>query len=162
MTTMKNSTCRKIILCLLDCVPKSAQGIVDNIGESLGTVEAQLARLVSENICEELSDDEVSQWIVKKEIETFARLVRVFLSNKAKEKRYEEISQFITSNYYHSNFDHDLVNYVLRRFHLQLVYQHDKDKEALRRILLVSPSALFSRYTATLSFLINYKPVKIN
>lgn len=140
---MEKSIGRKIILCVLDCVPKSAQEIADNIGEPLENVEAQLARLVGEDICEEVCDDEVSLWIVKKEIETFAQLVRVFLSNKAKEKRYEEISQFITSTYYHSNFDHDLVNYVLRRFHLQSVYQIDKHREALRRILLVSPSALF-------------------
>ncbi len=73
---MKNSTCRKIILHLLDCVPKSAREIADNIGESPGTVEAQLTRLASENICEAQSNDEVIQWAVRKDIATFAQLVQ--------------------------------------------------------------------------------------
>ena len=137
---MRNSTCRKIILCLLDCVPKSAQGIADNTGESLETVEAQLARLVSENICEAERDDEVSKWTVRKDVATFVQLVKEFLSNI--EEPNEQKSQFITSKHYHARLDYDLVEFVLDRFHLRMVYQTDKDKEALRRILLVSPSAL--------------------
>ena len=138
---MRDSLCRKIILSLLDCESKSAQDIADNIGTPLETVEAQLTRLASENICEVVSDDEVSQWAVNKDIETFAELVEEFLSNK--EERNEQKSQFITSKHYHTRLDYDLVEYVLGRFHLQLAYQTEGDKKALGRILLASPSALF-------------------
>ena len=145
---MDNLICKKIVLSLLDSDPKSANEIANEISTSLATVENQLAALVSENICEKVSQDDASQYIVKKDIETFAQLVKEFLSDK-KERRVElfadlneEISQFITSEYYFTRIDDQLVNYVLRRVHSNLVCQTNEKQEQIRRILLVSPSAL--------------------
>ena len=36
---MDDLICKKVILCLLDCVPKSANEIADKIGKALATVE---------------------------------------------------------------------------------------------------------------------------
>ncbi len=131
---------KKIILHLLDCDPKSANKVADEISESLASVEGQLTVLVSENICQKINQDESSQYVVKKDIETFARLFKGFLSEKEKHK--EQIEQFITSEYYFTRIDFELVDYVLKRFYLDSVYQTDEDKEGTRRILLASPSAL--------------------
>ena len=81
MPTMRNLRCRKTILSLLDCKPKSAQELSENIGKPLESVEAQLTSLASDNICAAQSDDEFSQWVVKKDIETFAQLVQDFISS---------------------------------------------------------------------------------
>ena len=137
---MNNLIRKKVILCLLDSDPKSANEIAGKIGESLATVVDQLTALVSENICEAVSQDEISQHVVRKDVETFAQLVKVFLSDK--EEHNQETEQFITSNYYLTRIDYELVNYVINRFRLDLVYQTDENKEGLRRILLASPSAL--------------------
>ena len=140
---------KKIILHLLDCTPKSANEIAAEIDESLTSVEDQLTALVSENICKKVSRDEAIQYVVKNDIETFAQLVKEFLSEK-KEHRAElfanigeEISRFITSEYYFTRIDDQLVNYVLRRVHSDLVCQTDEKQEQIRRILLASPSGLF-------------------
>ena len=148
---MDNLICKKAVLCLIDCSPKPANEIADEIGTSLATVENQLAALVSEDICEQISRDEVSQYVVKKDIETFARLVKEFLSEKKEHD--EETKRFITSEYYFARIDNELVYYVLRRFYLDSSYQTDEDREGLRRILLVSPSALlFALYGETEKF----------
>ena len=73
---MENLIYKKVILCLLDCESKSANEIADEIGEPLVTVDYQLTLLVSENICEKITQDEVDQYIVRKDIETFAQLVQ--------------------------------------------------------------------------------------
>ena len=148
---MNNLIRKKIILCLLDSASKSADEIAGEIGESSATVADQLTALVSENICEEVSPDEVSQYVVRKDIETFAQLVEEFVSNV--EAHEQETEQFITSEYYSSRIDNQLVDYVLSRFYLDSVYQIDENKEGLRRILLVSPSALnFALHTDTTKF----------
>ena len=126
---------------LLDCVPKSAREISENIDEPLETVEAQLTGLASENICEELSDNGVNQWTVRKDIESFARLVQDFISSA--EPSEDEKSQFVTSVLYLNRIDSELVDFVIERFHLDLVYRTDDEKEILRRLLLVSPSGVF-------------------
>ena len=138
---MDNLTRKKIVLSLLDSDPKSANEIANEIGESLATVEDQLTPLASENICEETSQNEASQYAIKKDIETFARLVKVFLSDN--EEHDEETKQFITFEYYFDRIDCALVDYVLKRFYLDSVYQADDEKESIRRVLLASPSALF-------------------
>lgn len=132
---------KKIILHLLDCAPKTTNEIANEIGELLAAIEEQLTALVSENICEKICQDEVSQYVLRKDIETFARLVKKFLSEE--EKRDEETEQFITSEYYFARIDHRLVDYVLSRFYLDSVYQTDGEKQQIGRILLASPSALF-------------------
>ncbi len=137
---MNNLIRKKVILCLLDSDTKSTDEIVSEIGESLATVADQLTALVSESICEEVSPDEVSQYVVRKDIETFAQLVKEFLSNIEEHK--QETEQFITSEYYLTRIDYELVNYVINRFYLDSVYQTDEEKKALERILLASPSAL--------------------
>ena len=136
---MNNLIRKKVILCLLDSDSKSADEIAAEIDESLITVADQLTALVSEGICEEVSQDEISQYVVRKDIETFAQLVKGFLANSEEHK--QETKQFITSNYYHTRIDYELVNYVLGRFYLDSVYQ-DTEKEELRKILLASPSGL--------------------
>jgi hypothetical protein len=105
------------------------------------SVEDQLTALVSENICQKINQDESSQYVVKKDIETFAQLVKAFLSEKKEHK--DEITQFITSDYYFTRIDDELVDYVLNRFHLETAYQTNEDKQQIGRILLASPSALF-------------------
>ena len=137
---MNNLIRKKIILCLLDSDPKSADEIANEIGEPLEIVDNQLTRLVSENICEEVSQDDGNQYAVRKDIETFAQLVKEFLSNP--EEHEQATEQFISSDYYLTRIDYELVDYVLNRFHLGSVYRTDEDREALRRILLASPSAL--------------------
>ena len=146
---MEDLVRKKVILCLLDCAPKPANEIAAEIDESLAAVEDQLTALVSENICETVNQDEISQYVVKKDIETFAQLVKEFLVDK-KERRVElfansdeKIGQFITSEYYFTRIDNQLVNYALKRVHSDLVYQTDKEQEQIRRILLASPSSLF-------------------
>ena len=131
---------RKIVLCLLDCVFKSANEIANEIDEPLATVDNQLTALVSENICEEVNQDEISQYVIIKDIETFTQLVKEFLSDKEECKKH--IEQFITSKCYLNRIDDELVDYILGRFYLDLLYQTDEEKESTRRILLVSPSAL--------------------
>ena len=146
---MTNLIRKNIILCLLDCESKSANEIADEIGESLASVEDQLTALISENICERQNKDDVSQYIVRKDIETFIRLVKEFLSKKKEDKvklfssLEEEIQQFITSEYYLTRIDNQLVDCVLKRFHPDSVYPTDEKREEIRRILLASPSALF-------------------
>ena len=137
---MRDSVCRKIILSLLDCIPKSVQEISENICEPSETVEVQLTRLASENICEAQSDNEVTQWTVKKDIETFAQLVQDFISSD--EPSEDEKSQFVTSPLYLNRIDLELVDFVIGRFHLDLEYRTLDEKETLRRLLLVSPSGL--------------------
>ncbi len=132
---------KKIILHLLDCTPKTTNEIANEIGELLAAIEEQLTALVSENIGEKVGQDEVSQYVLRKDIETFARLVKEFLSEK--EENDEETEQFITSEYYFARIDYRLVDYVLRRFYLDSVYQTDGEKQQIGRILLASPSALF-------------------
>ncbi|MDE0316944.1 MAG: putative DNA binding domain-containing protein [Candidatus Poribacteria bacterium] len=142
---------KKIILHLLDCTPKPANEIAAGIDESLTSIENQLTVLVSENICEKINRDEIKQYVVKKDIETFARLVKAFLSDKEEHK--EEIGQFVSSDYYFSRIDNQLVDYVLRRFYLDSAYQTDEDKLPIGRILLASPSALlFALYGDTTVF----------
>ena len=148
---MDDLICKKVILCLLDCVPKFANEIAHGIGESLATVEDQLTGLVSGNICEEVSQDEMGQYVIRTDIETFAQLVKVFRLNK--DEHNQEIEQFITSEYYHTRIDDQLVDYVLGRFYLDSVYQTDEEKESIRRILLASPSALlFALHSDTEKF----------
>lgn len=146
---MESLVRKKVILCLLDCAPKPANEIAAEIDESLASVEDQLTALVSENICEKINQDEISQYVVKKDIETFAQLVKEFLVDK-KERRVElfansdeKIGQFITSEYYFTRIDNQLVNYALKRVHSDLVYQTEEEQEQIRRILLASPSSLF-------------------
>lgn len=148
---MDNLIRKKIVLSLLDSQPKSANEIADEIGKSLADIEGQLTTLVSENICGKVNQDQVEQYIVKKDIETFAQLVKEFLSDKEEHK--EQIEQFITSDYYFTRIDSELVDYVLDRFYIDSVYQSDEEKLTIKRILLVSPSALFfALYEDTTSF----------
>lgn len=148
---MDNLIFKKIILCLLDCAPKSISEIADEIGQPSVTVEHQLTILVSADICEKVSKGEMNQYIVKKDIETFAKLVKEFLSNK--EKHTDQIEQFIASEYYLTRIDDELVDYVLSRFYLNLVYQNDEAKKGIQRILLASPSGLiFALYGDTTIF----------
>ena len=147
---MNNLIHKKVILCLLDSAPKSADEIAGEIGESLATIADQLTALVSENICEEVRPDEVSQYVVRKDVETFAQLVEEFVSNV--EEHEQETKQFITSDHYFSRINNQLVNHVFNRFYLDSIYQTD-DTERIRRILLVSPSALsFALHSDTVSF----------
>ena len=142
---------KKIILHLLDCAPKPAKEIADEIGEPLATVKDQLAVLASENICEKINQDEISQYVVRKDIETFAQLVKEFLRDK--EEHDEKTNQFITSEYYFARIDNELVDYVLGRFYIDSVYYTNEEKESTRRILLASPSALsFAFHSDTASF----------
>ena len=123
---MDNLIRKKIVLSLLDSDPKSANEIANEIGESLATVEDQLTALLSENICDKVSQDEINQYVVRKDIETFAQLVKEFLSDKEEHRVElfanldEEIGRFITSEYYFTRIDNQLVNYVLRRVHSDL------------------------------------------
>ena len=131
---------KKIILHLLDCNPKPAKKVADEIDESLAIVDDQLAGLVSENICEKINQDEIDYYAVKKDIETFAQLVKQFLAHNEEHK--EQVEEFITSEYYFSKINIELVDYVLGRFSLDSVYQSDEEKLQIGKILLVSPSAL--------------------
>lgn len=148
---MNNLIRKKVILCLLDSDPKSADEIAGEIGESSATVADQLTVLVSESICEGVSPDEVSQYVVRKDIEAFAKLVKDFLSNPEEHNREAEL--FISSEYYLTRIDYELVDYVLSRFHLGSVYGTNEMKKVLGRILLASPSALiFALYDDTTFF----------
>lgn len=138
---MGNLIRKKIVLSLLDSDPKPANKIADEISTPLATVENYLTALISENICEKRNQHEVSQYVVKKDIETFARLVKGFLSDKEEHK--EEIERFITSEYYFTRIDNELVDYMLRRFDIDWIYQTDEEKQQIERILLASPSTLF-------------------
>lgn len=137
---MGNLMRKKIILNLLDSDPKDANAIANEIGESIENIEEQLKALVSENICDGVSQDEIDQYGVRKDIETFAQLVKEFLSDKEEHK--EQIEQFITSEYYHTRIDDEFVDHVLKRFYLDSLYVTHLDKEGTRRILHASPSAL--------------------
>lgn len=148
---MNNLIRKKIILCLLDSGPKSAHEIAGEIDKSLTIVEDELTALVLENICEEVSPDEVSQYVVRKDIGNFAQLAKEFISNVEEHK--QETVQFVTSKYYHTRIDNELVDYVLSRFYLNSLYQTGEDKEGLRRTLLASPSALiFALHSDTTIF----------
>ena len=142
---------KKVVLHLLDCKPKSANEITNEIDESLTIVESQLTILVLESICEKADQDEVSRYIVRKDIETFAQLVKEFLSSKEENK--DEIERFITSEYYLTRIDNELVDYVLGRFYIDSIYYTGEEKESTRRILLASPSGLlFALHKDTAQF----------
>ena len=148
---MDNLIRKKVVLRLIDCSPKSANEIANQISEPLAAIEEQLTALVSDNICEKMNGNEVSQYVVRKDIEAFARLVKAFLSDKEEHK--EQIEQFITSKYYFARIDFELVDYILSRFYLNSIYQVDEEKEGIRRILHVSPSALlFALHNTTDKF----------
>ena len=148
---MDDLICKKVILCLLDCVSKFANEIADEIGELLATVEDRLTGLVSGDICEEVSQNAIRFYVIKTDIETFAQLVKVFRSNE--EEHDQETGRFITSQYYQTKIDNQLVDYVLRRFHLDSVCQTDEEKVCIRNILRASPSALlFTLHSDTTLF----------
>ena len=148
---MDNLIRKKIILNLLDSDPKAADVIANEIDDSLEDIEEQLTTLVSENICEKVNQDEVDQYVVRKDIAAFAQLVEEFLSDKEEHK--EQIEQFITSEYYFARIDFELIDYVLNRFYLDSAYQTDEEKLPIGRILLASPSALlFALYGDTEAF----------
>ncbi len=148
---MDNLILKKVVLCLIDCDPKPANEIAGEIDVLLTTVEDQLTELVSEDICEKVSQDEVSQYAIKKDIETFTQLAKEFLSDKEEHKK--QIEQFITSEYYLTRIDDELVDYVLSRFYLNSVYQNDEAKKGIQRILLASPSGLlFALHGDTIIF----------
>ena len=148
---MNNLMRKKIILSLLDSEPKSANEIADEIDESLAAIQERLKALVSENICKKVNHDDVDQYIIRKDIEAFAQLVREFLSDKEEHK--DQITQFITSEYYHTRIDDGLVEYFLKRFYLDSLYQTDEEKEWILRMLHVSPSILlFAFHGNTTSF----------
>ena len=138
---MNNLIRKRVILCLLDSEFKSVDEIANEINESLETVDNLLAALVTANICEEASQGNRSQYVIRKDVEAFAQLVKEFLTNPEEHK--QEIEQFISSKHYHTRIDYELVDYVLCRFYLDSIYQAGEDKERIRRILLVSPSSLF-------------------
>ena len=146
---MDNLIRKKIILSLLDSDFKSTNEISKEIEEPLAEVEDQLTVLVSANICEKRYRDVVSQYVVKKDIETFAQLVKEFLSEKKEHREElfansdEKVDEFITSEYYFTRIDNQLVDYMLKRVHSDLVYQTEEEQEQIRRILLASPSSLF-------------------
>ena len=149
---MNNLVRKKIILCLLDSEPKSADTIANELDQSLATVEDQLIGLVSDSICEEIRQDEACQYAIKKDVDAFTQLVKEFLLDPAEHE--QEIEQFITSEHYHTRIDYELVDYALSRFHLESVYETDEAKEVFCRILLVSPSALmFALHGETAFFL---------
>ena len=148
---MDNLICKKVVLWLIDCSPKSANEIANEIDVLLTTVEGQLTALVSEDICEKINQGKVSQYVLRTDIAAFERLVKEFLSEK--EEHDEETKQFITSEYYFARIDCELVDYVLKRFYLDSVHQADDEKESIRRVLLASPSALsFAFHGDTASF----------
>ena len=148
---MNNLIRKKVILCLLDSDPKSVDEIANEISESLETVDDQLTGLVSESVCETVNQDEISQYVVRNDIQTFSQLAKEFLSNP--EEHNQATEDFITSEYYLTKIDSQLVDYVLSRFHLGSVYQTGEDKERIQRILRVSPSALnFALHDDTTSF----------
>ena len=148
---MDNLIRKKIILSLLDSDSKSASEIAYEISTSLTIVENELTALVSENICKKINRDEVSQYVVRKDIEAFARLVKEFLSKK--EEHDEETKQFITSEYYFARIDCELVDYVFSRFYIDSVCYTNEEKESTRRILLASPSGLlFALHEDTAQF----------
>ena len=131
---------KRIVLCLLDSIPKFADAIANEIDESLSTVGDLLTTLVSGGICEEINQDESRQYALRKDVAIFVKLVKEFLSNP--EEHNKETEQFISSEFYLNRIDYDLVEYILNRFRLDSVYSTDEAKEVLRRILRVSPSAL--------------------
>ena len=137
---MNNLIRKKAILCLLDSDSKSADAIVNELSQSLTTVDNQLTELVSDSICDKMKQGDGCEYTIRKDIATFAELVKVFLSNP--EEHNQETQQFISSEYYLTRIDHELVDYVLSRFHLGSIYRTNEMKEDLRRILLASPSAL--------------------
>ena len=148
---MDNLIYKKIILSLLDSDPKSANEIADEISTPLATAENHLTALISENICDKINQNQVERYIVKKDIETFSQLVKEFLRDK--EEHDEETKQFITSEYYFTRIDNELVDYVLGRFYIDSVYYTDEEKESTRRILLTSPSGLlFALHEDTTKF----------
>ena len=148
---MDNLIRKKIVLSLIDSEPKSADEIAGEIDELLADIEEQLITLVSENICEKVNQNEVDLYAIKKDIETFAKLVKEFLSDKEEHK--DQIKQFITSDYFFTKIDDELVEYALKRFHLNSVYQTHEEKEWILRMLRVSPSnLLFALHGNTTSF----------
>ena len=148
---MDNLIRKKVTLSLIDAVSKSADAIVNEIGESLESVEGLLGTLVSDSICEKTGQDEASLYSLRKDVATFAQLVKEFLSNPQEHE--QETMRYINSEYYLTRIDYELVNYVISRFYLDSVYHTDEDREVLRRILLVSPSSLiFALYGDTALF----------
>ena len=137
---MNNLIRKKVILCLLDSDPKSADAIANEIDESLATVDDQLTGLVSDSICEEIKQVEGCQYAIRKDVGAFAQLVKDFLLNPGEHE--QETMQYVTSEYYLTRIDYELVNYVISRFYLDSVFQTNEDKETIRRILRVSPSSL--------------------
>ena len=151
MYTMNNLIRKKVILSLINAVSKSADAIANEIDESLASVAEGLTGLVSDGICDEGSQDEITQYAVRKDVATFAKLAKEFLSNPQEHE--QETMQYINSEYYLTRIDYELVNYVISRFYLDSVYHTDEDREVLRRILLVSPSSLiFALYGDTALF----------
>ena len=69
---MNNLIRKKVILCLLDSDPKSADAIANEIDESLATVDDQLTGLVSDSICEEIKQVEGCQYAIRKDVGAFA------------------------------------------------------------------------------------------
>ncbi|MFQ6115888.1 MAG: tetratricopeptide repeat protein, partial [bacterium] len=122
----------KLILCLLDCIAKTKKEIAEAINESLTDVGLELDRLGQENACEVKEQGEATFYALRKDILPFAQLSREFLESKDRGK-------FANSEYYCAMIDERLVNFLENRFRLQIT---DGDREALRRTLLVSPSAL--------------------
>ena len=141
---MDNLIRNKIILSIVDNAPISTNEIANEIGESLAEVGNQLTLLVSENICDKVSDNNVDRYSVKTDVETFSELVKVFYLGKEEGKA--QLVQFTRSKYYFASIDWALLSHIINRFGLNVVYQEEVDmeeQEQILKILRLSPSALF-------------------
>ena len=128
---------KKVILCLLDCESKTKETIAETINETIVDVGLELNRLTEEDICDNEISDKVKSHKLRKDISTFTRLTKEFLSSKEEDR--EDRGKFANSEYYFAMIDRRLAEYVVNRFQLSMT---DNELECLRRLILFSPSAL--------------------
>jgi tetratricopeptide (TPR) repeat protein len=144
---------KKVTLCLLDCESKTKEAIAEAINESITDVKLELDRLAKENICDIEILGEVKSHKLRKDILTFARLTKKFLSPEE-----EDRGKFANSEYYFTMIDPGLAKYVANRFRLPII---DDELVNLRRLLLFSPSALmYSLYNKTEDFDQSYSDIQ--
>lgn len=120
---------KKILISLLDASSKTPEEISKDANECVETVMLSLQNLKAQNL---LDEGKSRTYHLVKEPTAFIDLARQFLGG-------ENETEFFLSTYVDEMINPSLISYCEQRFRLELSPQN---KEALLRLLKISPSAL--------------------
>lgn len=127
-------TMKKILISLLDASRKTIEEISRETNECIETVLLSLQNLVGRNL---VVAGKGHKYQLAKELSAFINLARQFLHS-------ENETGFFLSKYSDEMVNTFLINYCEQRFRLEL---GPRNKEALLKLIKISPSALHESYS---------------